>query len=261
MVEIAASEADPFPAPQRRKPGGSIRWAVGTPGGPRSQSWSLFGSTNDDVYLGPRSQTGAIKLSLHRSGRWRMAWTEKYAKSVGMPHDVDRVLTRWDPPEEVRPGWRQAVTLLVTPESVAQQPPQDSGLGKVAFFPAPNPDGGLWFHILIGQPGSELAVTGAVEIGTLRLPSGGMVGVIVRPGLLSPGSAAKVAKIRAQMLAAVTAAGAHSSTAFAWGRMADDAVLLIDPGPVEPEGAGPVGAKQNGAPGRLTFVRRVDPAS
>jgi hypothetical protein len=43
--------------------------------------------------------------------------------------------------------------------------------------------------------------------------------------------------------------------------MADDAVLLIDPGPVEPEGAGPVRATQNGAPGRLTYVRRVDPAS
>jgi hypothetical protein len=67
MVEIAASGADPFPASQRREPGGSIRRAVGAPDGPRSHSWSLFGSTNDnDVYLGPRSQTGAIKLSLQR---------------------------------------------------------------------------------------------------------------------------------------------------------------------------------------------------
>ena len=262
MLELADYEADPFPAPQRRKPGGSIRWAVGTPEGPRSQSWSLFGSTNDDdVYLGPRSQTHAIKLSLHRSDRWRMAWTKEYAKSVGMPDDMDRVLTRWHPPEEVRPGWRHAVTLLMTPESVAQQPHQDSGLGKVAFYPAPNPDGGLWFRILIGQPGSELAVAGAVEVGTLRLPSGGMVGVIVRPGPLSLGSAAKVAEIRAQMLAAVTAAGARRNTAFAWGRMAEGAVLLIDSGPVEPESAYAVGAKRNGAPGRLTYVRRVDPAS
>jgi hypothetical protein len=59
----------------------------------------------------------------------------------------------------------------------------------MAFFPAPDPDGGLWFYILIGQPGSEVAVTGAVEIGTLHLPSGGMVGVIVRPDPLSPRSA------------------------------------------------------------------------
>ncbi|WP_433296125.1 hypothetical protein ACQPZQ_15235 [Pseudonocardia sp. CA-142604] len=44
-----------FPAPQHRRAGGSIRWAVGSPDGPRSQSWSIFGSTtDDDVYLGPR---------------------------------------------------------------------------------------------------------------------------------------------------------------------------------------------------------------
>ena len=56
MVEIAASGADPFPASQRREPGRSIRRAVGAPDGPRSHSWSLFGSTNDnDVYLSPRS--------------------------------------------------------------------------------------------------------------------------------------------------------------------------------------------------------------
>jgi hypothetical protein len=153
------------------------------------------------------------------------------------------------------------VTLLVTPESVVQQPLQDRRLGKVAFFPVPNPDDGLWFHILIGQPGSELAVTGAVEVGTLRLPSGGMVGVIVRSGPLLPGSAVKITEIRAQMLAAVTAAGARRNTAFAWGRMADDAVLLLDPGPVEPESTGPVGTHQNGTRGRLTYVRSADHAS
>ncbi|WP_433296127.1 hypothetical protein ACQPZQ_15240 [Pseudonocardia sp. CA-142604] len=159
-----------------------------------------------------------------------MAWTEQYAKSRGWSDTVDRVLARWEPPEEVRPGWRHAVTVLVTPESPARPPPRDTGLGKVAFFPPPNPDGALWFRVLIGH-GAELAVRGAVEVGTLRLPSGGMVGVIVRPGPLTPGTAEKVAEIRAQMLAAVTAAGARRNTAFAWGRMADDAVLLIDPGP------------------------------
>lgn len=249
MVEIAASEAGPFPAPQHRDPGGHIRWAVGTPAGLRSQTWSLFGVTSDDdVYLGPRWQTHVIKLSLHRSGRWRMAWTDEYAKSVGLPDD-NRVLTRWEPPGELRPGWRHAVTVLMTPESLMQQSPERRP-NKVAFYPPPNPDGALWFRILIGQPGSELAVTGAVEVGTLHLPSGGMVGVIVRPGPLSLGSAAKVAELRAQMLAAVTAVGARRNTAFAWGRMADDAVLLIDPGPVEPESARPEGVERRAAPRR-----------
>lgn len=184
-----------------------------------------------------------------------MAWTHEHAKSVGMPDDADRVLTRWEPPAEIRPGWRHAVIVLVTPESLVQQPPERRP-GKVAFFPPPDQDGALWFSVLIGQPGSELVVTDAVEVGTLRLRSGGTVGVIVRPGPLSPDSAEKVAELRAQMLAAVTAAGARRNTAFGWGRMADDAVWLVDPGPVEPEDAAPEGSS---ARGRLTYVRRVDP--
>ena len=50
MMETSAPGIDPFPEPQHRRPGGSIRWAVGTLDGPRSQSWSLFGSTTDDVH-------------------------------------------------------------------------------------------------------------------------------------------------------------------------------------------------------------------
>lgn len=50
---------------------------------------------------------------------------------------------------------------------------------------------------MIGMTSSELTVRGAIEVGTLRLPSGGMIGVVVRPGPLSPGSAAKVADLRA----------------------------------------------------------------
>jgi hypothetical protein len=66
-----------FPEPQRRRPGGSIRWAIGSRDGARSQSWSIFGNPNhSDIYIGPRTQTGVIKLSLHKSGIWRMAWTE-----------------------------------------------------------------------------------------------------------------------------------------------------------------------------------------
>lgn len=181
-------EPDPFPAPQRRGPGGSIRWAVGSPDGPRSQSWLLKGSrSDDDVYLGPRWDTGVIKLSLHRIGRWRMSWTDEYADSVGLPADTDRVLGRWELPADIRPGWRHAVTVLVTRESMAQHTTPERRPGKVAFFPPPNEDGGLWFRILAGRPGG--------------------------------------------------------------------AVVLIDPGPVEPDGPAR-GARL----GRVMFVRRVDAA-
>jgi hypothetical protein len=255
-------EPDPFPAPQRRGPGGSIRWAVGSPDGPRSQSWLLKGSrSDDDVYLGPRWDIGVIKLSLHRSGRWRMAWTDEYADSVGLPADTDRVLGRWEPPADIRPGWRHAVTVLVTRESMAQHTTPERRPGKVAFFSPPNEDGGLWFRVLAGRPGgAELTIRGAIEVGGLELPIGGMVAVVVRPGPLTPGSESVVSGLRSHMLAAVTAAGARRNTGFAWSRMDDGAVVLIDPGPVEPEGAGPDRHARGGQPGRGTYVRWVDPA-
>lgn len=177
-----------------------------------------------------------------------------------MPKSEDRVLGRWEPPDEVRPGWRHAVTVLVTPDSLAPHRPEKR-LSKVAFFPPPNPDGVLWFRVLLGAPNCELAVTGAVEVGTLQLPSGGMIGICVRPGPMTPESAAKIRDVRTQMLRAVTAVGARRNQALAWGRFDDGAVWLLDPGVVEPEGAEPDSPERKAAPGRLTYVRRVEPAS
>lgn len=250
---------DPFPAPQQRPPGGVIRWAVGSPDGPRSQSWSLFGSaSDDDVYIGPRWDGGVIKLSLHRSGRWRMAWDDRYADSLGLSEGDDRVLARWEPPEDIRPGWRHAVTVLVTRESMAQHDAPERRPGKVAFFPPPNEDGALWFRVLLGRAGSELTIRGAVEVGGLVLPGGGAVAVVVRPGPLTPATAAMVTDLRSHMVAALTAAGARRNTGFAWGRMDDGAVVLIDPGPTEPDCDGSDIGCGGGNPGRVTYVRRVD---
>jgi hypothetical protein len=244
-----------LPLPQRQPAGGALTWAVGSSEGPRSQSWRLFGSKrDDDIYLGQRWGTGTIKLSLHRSGKWRMAWDGKYAASVGLPDEVDRVLARWDPPADIVPGWKHAVTVLVTRESMAQHQTAERRPGKVAFFPAPDADGALWFLVLLGQPGAELVVRDAAEVGALELPGGGMVGTVVRPGPLTPGTARVVADVRARILATVTAAGARRNTGFSWGRMDDGSVVLIDPGPVEPEGVGS-GA---GRPGHITYVRRID---
>lgn len=230
---------DLLPAPQRRAAGGEIRWAVGSPTGPRSQSWLLFGNANsDDVYLGPRWDGEAIKLSLHRSGRWRMAWTEQYAEQIGLSDGADRVLSRWDPPTDIRPGWQHAVTVLVTRESMSQFATPERRASKVAFYPKPEENNCLWFSVLLGQPGVGLTVRDAFEVGSLALPGGGMVGVLVRSAMLPSGTAAQVAELRAHMLAVLTKAGARGNRGFSWGRMDDGAIVLIDPGPVEPEGSG-----------------------
>ena len=237
-----------LPTPQRRAAGGEIRWATGSPSGPRSQTWRLFGNRNsDDIYLGPRWDGDAIKLSLHRSGKWRMAWTDQYAKRVGLPDGSDRVLARWDPPTDIQPGWQHAVTILVTPESMSQFMTPELRPNKVAFYPRPEENHSLWFRVLLGQPGAALTVRDAFEVGTLALPGGGMVGILVRPGALPDRTAAHVAEVRARMMRAMTQAGAHGNRGFSWGRMDDGAVVLIDPGPIEPEGR----RSGTGRPGRV----------
>jgi hypothetical protein len=80
------------------------------------------------------------------------------------------VLARWEPPADTQPGWQHAVTVLVTRERMAQTSTPQRKPGKVAFFPLPTEDGGLWFRILVGRPGTaELTVRGAIEIFGLEL--------------------------------------------------------------------------------------------
>jgi hypothetical protein len=116
----------------------------------------------------------------------------------------------------------------------------------------------LGFRVLLGAPNSALEVTGAVEVGTLQLPSGGMIGVCMRHDPMTPKLATTIREVRTQMLSAVTAVGgAHGNQAFAWGRFDNGAACRLDPGVVEPESAAPNGTVHAG-PGRLTYVRRID---
>lgn len=244
-----------FPEPQRPRPGGSIRWAIGSRDGARSQSWSIFGNPNHaDVYIGPRTQTGMIKLSLHKSGIWRMAWTEEGAVAIGLAEGEDRVLSRWDRTPELAPGWRHAVSVHMSRASLVTNL-DEPRLGKVAFFPPPDEGDMVRFMLLLAEPGgAELKVNDALDVGALDLPNGGMVVVIMDYQPMDQNNIDSMSALRAQMLAAVTAAGARGNRPFAWGRLTSGAVLLTDPGSIEPPGIG-----RGGRPGRLTYVRHVDP--
>ena len=146
------------------------------------------------------------------------------------------MLGRWEPRSDIRPGWLHAVTVLVTCESMAQHITPERRPSKIALFPPPEEAGGLWFRVLVGRPaGAELTIRNAIEVGELRLSNGGMAAVVVRPDPLTPQKESVVAGLRSHMLTALTAAGARRNTGFVWGRMDDGTVVLIDPGPVEPD--------------------------
>lgn len=98
---MSPQRANP-PEPLVQPPGLTLRFAVGDAARRRSCTWSVVLQKNaGDVFIGARSQMSDTKLSLHRSGVWRLAHT---AQSGRVTVTGDRVLYRYEPPPEVGSG-------------------------------------------------------------------------------------------------------------------------------------------------------------
>ena len=68
--------------------------------GRRSSVWRVW-SAGDDVYVCPRETRYNFKISLHRSGKWRMAYDKKYAghlRNIGR-WTADRCFEHLDRPQ------------------------------------------------------------------------------------------------------------------------------------------------------------------
>jgi hypothetical protein len=110
-----------------------VRFAVGDPDGPQSPVWRLWTSRNtSDVFLAARTIADQAKVTFHESGRWRKAFTEKYA---GGPNPYvkpgeDRATAKWWRPPEVAPGITRGFFIMV-PTSELTSP-------KVTFASKPD---------------------------------------------------------------------------------------------------------------------------
>src|SRR5450759_485989 len=83
--------------PQSLPVGGrTVRFAVGTPGGFSSNSWVVTTSQAGDIYVAGRDNFRESKISLHQSGRWRLAHTAQAAAERPdlLGPDEDRVVDR-----------------------------------------------------------------------------------------------------------------------------------------------------------------------
>jgi hypothetical protein len=121
----------PTPDPTILPAGGKLRFALGSDQGARSSVWSVVGHKNtDDIYIGARDVLGIAKLSLHESGKWRRALTDREAERRNLPDDVDRVLSRWEVPEPIVDGWLHAASITIPSSSV-----QNFGTGMGPAMP------------------------------------------------------------------------------------------------------------------------------
>lgn len=141
----------------------SIRFGICDKNGNRAATWKLWTETSSgksDVYLVCRKLGGAIKVSLHESGFWHLAYTEKtYEKQVkGTINKLkDRYIEKWQRPPEIAPG----VTLsfrIVTPYSATTIPFGERNHKNVVWIPNAPEAQATEIIILFTQP--TISVTG-----------------------------------------------------------------------------------------------------
>jgi hypothetical protein len=135
------SAENPFPTyPIRRGP---VRFAVGHPNGLTSNAWIVWTGKPGDIYMACRDNFKEAKVSLHASGRWRMAWTEKAVeKNSKLLWDGGRrTWDVWDKPPPSLPGVVTAFHLVFPTSELAvrpeQRPPND--WSRVVYIEAAPP--------------------------------------------------------------------------------------------------------------------------
>lgn len=109
-------------------------------GGPRSSLWRVW-TWKSDVYVGARPIAGEVRVSLHESGKWRYAFTEKHQCGTRplIKPDEDRAKYKWDRPTEIFPGFTRAFVICV-PSSELMEPAEPDPLKKPAtWLPVPPP--------------------------------------------------------------------------------------------------------------------------
>ncbi|GAA1280979.1 hypothetical protein GCM10009609_51230 [Pseudonocardia aurantiaca] len=183
---------------------GKVRFAVGSPSGPRSQSWVVAGhtgksanrDTSNDVYVGTRKQMGLMKLSLHQR-EWRLAVPRQTAERFAIPL-ADRAVAVWPPTPEIAQGagWRTS-GMIVIPDSSLGPTWLERRMDRVTFFPAPEPGAERIVILIVGAPGApEFSLNPSRDGGRLALPGGGTVRFWIEQAPTRPDLAAELPDVR-----------------------------------------------------------------
>ncbi len=92
-----------------------------------------------------------IKLSMHRSGIWRLAWTAP--SGICAQGSSDRVEERWQRPPEFRAGWTQGPSVIVPNTGVERPFSHVTGAERIpiVWSPTPKPGNKLHFTLLFAS--------------------------------------------------------------------------------------------------------------
>jgi hypothetical protein len=117
----------------------SLRFGIHDGSKNRASTWKLwteFGRGNSEVYLANRSLGGTLKASLHQSGNWHIAYSQKtFEERVKgtIPKFKDRFIEKWPRPNEIAHGITLAFR-IVTPSSALTSSKDHGKYAKVKWI-------------------------------------------------------------------------------------------------------------------------------
>jgi hypothetical protein len=155
----------------------TIRFALGDPKGMSSLSWRVWVTPAGDAYIGCRDNYQVLKVSLHRSGRWRMGLTADGAAATAhlRPPGADRAWDVWDRPDAVG-GVTIGYRILFLPSESVVTPALRQSLDwkKVEFLSVPMSGYITVATVSINDPDVQMLVDGAADqaAGFLDMPDG-----------------------------------------------------------------------------------------
>ncbi len=160
-----------------------LRFGIHDGAGSRAATWNLWTSTGtgkSDVYLACREMYGSLKVSLHESGQWQIAYSQLFfdenVKGV-IPKFEDRYLEKWLRPSDFAPGHTLALR-IVTPRSAVRTPANECRFKGVAWLPNAPENNATEIDILITKPRTQVngwpgkQPMGTSFIGSLPLDNG-----------------------------------------------------------------------------------------
>ncbi len=162
-----------------------IRFGISDGCGRRAATWRVWTPEGkSDIYLACRELKGALKASLHQSGRWHVAYEQKTFKEYvdgAIPTQKNRFLEKWPRPKSIAPGVTLAFR-IVTPYSSVTSPVSEAKK-NVAWLPNCPPGHATEVFIIILSPTTLVSGwPGKKDMGTklvrfYRLPNGESVWV------------------------------------------------------------------------------------
>jgi hypothetical protein len=168
-----------------------IRFGVYDGGAKRAATWRCWSRTGvgkNDLYLSCREIGGALKVSLHESGQWHVAYFQEFFDKNVEDSDLikkGRFIDRWSPPAEIAPG----VTLafgIVTPWSSVTASIDDADARRIHWIPSAPEGHALEIAIVLTRSGTSVSgwpgrqTMNTELVGSIELDSGDSVWIVYR---------------------------------------------------------------------------------